>query len=102
MEGRHSGNGFNYAYEEGFLKKYFIFGLHENYTSKNVLHILKNIDDRVTYNTYDEIAIRKEKNFENELSKAFQFVNNDFYGLEIDLDAIPNIASSAMGPSGFR
>ena len=101
LEGRHSGNGFNYAYEEGFLKKYFIFGLHENYTSKNVLHILKNIDDRVTYNTYDEIAIRKEKTFENELYKAFQFVNNDFYGLEIDLDAIPNIASSAMGPSGF-
>jgi formiminoglutamase len=34
LEGRHSGNGFSYAYEEGFLKKYFIFGLHENYTSK--------------------------------------------------------------------
>jgi formiminoglutamase len=25
LEGRHSGNGFSYAYEEGFLKKYFIF-----------------------------------------------------------------------------
>jgi formiminoglutamase len=24
LEGRHSGNGFSYAYEEGFLKKYFI------------------------------------------------------------------------------
>src|SRR5690606_9238994 len=36
LEGRHSGNGFSYAFEEGFLKKYFIFGLHENYTSKNV------------------------------------------------------------------
>ena len=28
LEGRHSGNGFSYAFEEGFLKKYFIFGLH--------------------------------------------------------------------------
>jgi formiminoglutamase len=33
LEGRHSGNGFSYAYEEGFLK-IFYFGLHENYTSK--------------------------------------------------------------------
>jgi arginase family enzyme len=24
LEGRHSGNGFSYAYEEGFLKKYFV------------------------------------------------------------------------------
>jgi formiminoglutamase len=101
LEGRHSGNGFSYAYEEGFLKKYFIFGLHENYTSKNVLNILKDIEDRVSYNTYDEIEIRHEKEFQQELSKAFQFVNNDFYGLEIDLDAIPNIASSAMTLSGF-
>ncbi|GEP50650.1 arginase [Flavobacterium noncentrifugens] len=101
LEGRHSGNGFSYAYEEGFLKKYFIFGLHENYTSKNVLDIIKKIEDRVRFNTYDEISIRKEKNFENELSEAFHFIKNDAYGIEIDLDAIPNIASSAMTMSGF-
>jgi len=101
LEGRHSGNGFSYAYEEGFLKKYFIFGLHENYTSKNVLDIIKKIEDRVRFNTYDEISIRKEKNFENELFEAFHFIKNDAYGIEIDLDAIPNIASSAMTMSGF-
>jgi formiminoglutamase len=101
LEGRHSGNGFHYAFEEGFLKKYFIFGLHENYTSKNVLDILKNIQDRVLYNTYDEIAIRQEKNFEIEMQKAYEFVSETTFGLEIDLDAIPNIASSAMTLSGF-
>ena len=101
LEGRHSGNGFSYAYEEGFLKKYFIFGLHENYTSKNVLDIIKKIEERVRFNTYDEISIRKEKNFENELSEAFHFIKHDAYGIEIDLDAIPNIASSAMTMSGF-
>ncbi|MDB2426865.1 arginase family protein, partial [Flavobacteriaceae bacterium] len=31
QEGRHSGNGFSYAIEEGFLDRYFIFGPHENY-----------------------------------------------------------------------
>lgn len=101
LEGRHSGNGFSYAYEEGFLKKYFIFGLHENYTSKNVLDTIKKIEDRVRYNTYDEIAIRKEKKFSIEMAQANAFINTDAYGIEIDLDALPNIASSAMTMSGF-
>jgi formiminoglutamase len=101
LEGRHSGNGFSYAYEEGFLKKYFIFGLHENYTSKNVLDILKKMEDRVHYNTYDEIKVRQQKNFQQELNTAYDFIKNDSYGIEIDLDALPNIASSAMTMSGF-
>lgn len=101
LEGRHSGNGFSYAFEEGFLKKYFIFGLHENYTSKSVLDIIKKKDDRVRYTTYDSINIRKEKNFNQELSNALEFIQNNCFGIEIDLDAIPNIASSAMTLSGF-
>jgi len=101
LEGRHSGNGFSYAFEDGFLKKYFIFGLHENYTSKNVLDILKKIEDRVTFNTYDEIKVRQQKNFNQELNTALDFIKNDAYGIEIDLDALPNIASSAMTMSGF-
>lgn len=101
LEGRHSGNGFSYVYEEGFLKKYFIFGLHENYTSKSVLDIIKKIEDRVRYNTYDSIKIRKEKEFNLELIQAMEFIQSDCFGIEIDLDAIPNIASSAMTLSGF-
>ena len=101
LEGRHSGNGFSYAFEECFLGKYFIFGLHENYTSKKVLNTIKKNKDRVRYNTYDDIAIRKIKNFEKEMSLAFEFIKEEPYGIEIDLDALPNIATSAMTPSGF-
>jgi formiminoglutamase len=101
LEGRHSGNGFSYAFEEGFLKKYFIFGLHENYTSKNVLDILKKMEERVRYTTYDEIKVRQNKDFQIELAMAFEFIKNEPYGIEIDLDALPNIASSAMTMSGF-
>jgi formiminoglutamase len=32
---------------------------------------------------------------------ALEFIKNDCFGIEIDLDAIPNIASSAMTLSGF-
>jgi len=101
LEGRHSGNGFSYAFEEGFLKNYFIFGLHESYTSKNVIETIKKTENRVKYNTYDEIKIRQEKNFQYEIKIALDSIKNDFYGIEIDLDAIPNIASSAMTLSGF-
>jgi formiminoglutamase len=101
LEGRHSGNGFSYAFDEGFLKKYFIFGLHESYTSKNVLLRLKDLEDRVRFNTYDEIAIRKVKNFEQELNQALTFIKNDSFGIELDLDSLPNVASSAMTLSGY-
>ena len=101
LEGRHSGNGFSYAYEEGFLKKYFIFGLHENYTSKSVLDIIKKKDDRVRYVTYDSMNIRKEKSFQQELIQALEFIKSDYYGIEVDLDSLPNIPCNSMTSSGF-
>ena len=83
------------------MKKYFVFGLHENYTSKSVLDIIKKTEERVRYNTYDSIKIRTEKNFYQEMVASHEFIKTDAYGIEIDLDAIPNIASSAMTLSGF-
>jgi len=101
LEGRHSGNGFSYAHEEGFLKKYFIFGLHESYTPKSVLDSLKKSEHQLQFNTYEEINIRKQKHFDQEMVRAFKFIKDEYYGIEIDLDAIPNIPSSAMTMSGF-
>jgi formiminoglutamase len=45
--------------------------------------------------------VRREKDFQTEMETAFAFINDDCYGIEIDLDAIPGIASSAMTISGF-
>lgn len=101
MEGRHSGNGFTYAFEEHFLKKYFVFGLHEGYVSKSVFNTIKSIPETINYNTYEEIEIRKEKNFETELENALEFIKNDAFGIELDLDAINGVFSSAMTSSGF-
>ena len=101
LEGRHSGNGFSYAFEEGFLKKYFIFGMHENYTSKGVMENIKKMSDRIKYNTYEQIAVRREKNFADEMGHALGFIEDETFGIEIDLDALPNIASSAITPTGF-
>jgi len=99
-EGRHSGNGFSYAYAEGFLKNYFIFGLHENYTSEKLYKTIKKIKP-IKYNTYEAIEIRNELDFNVEIETALNHVSDKKFGIEIDCDAIENIPSSAMTPSGF-
>jgi len=99
-EGRHSGNGFSYAYAEGFLKNYFIFGIHENYTSEKLYKTLKKIK-HIKYNTYEAIEIRNELNFRSELDIALNHISNKPFGIEIDCDAIEHIPSSAQTPSGF-
>lgn len=102
LEGRHSGNGFSYAFEEGFLDRYFIFGLHENYTSKNIFKNLKKYPQRLQYVSYEEMEVRCEKKFSNELLLSKQFIKNKPFGIEIDLDAIEGVASSAITPAGYH
>jgi formiminoglutamase len=99
-EGRHSGNGFSYAYAEGFLKNYFIFGLHENYTSDHLFKTLNKFR-AINYNTYEAVSIRNEVTFNSELERASVFVAEKDFGIEVDCDAIKNIPSSAMTPSGY-
>jgi len=99
-EGRHSGNGFSYAYAEGFLKNYFIFGLHENYTSEKLYKTIKKVKP-IKYNTYEAIEVRNELGFNAEMTTALNHVSDKKFGIEIDCDAIEGIPSSAMTPSGF-
>lgn len=101
LEGRHSGNGFTYAFEEGFLKNYFIFGLHENYASKAVMENIKKHADRIKFNTYEQINVRREKSFSAEIGIALEFIKDDAFGIELDLDAIRDVPSSAMTSTGF-
>lgn len=99
-EGRHSGNGFSYAFAEGFLKNYFIFGLHENYTSDTLLKTMKKVKS-IKFNTYEAIEVRNDLDFKSEMKTALDYVSKRPFGIEVDCDAIKNIPSSAMTPSGF-
>ncbi|UKM64173.1 formimidoylglutamase [Flavobacteriaceae bacterium GSB9] len=99
-EGRHSGNGFTYAFNEGFLGNYFAFGLHENYTSDKIINILDK-EKTIEYNAFEDIEIRKTSSLKKEMKRALNHVSDNPFGIEIDCDAIENIPSSAMTPSGF-
>lgn len=99
-EGRHSGNGFSYAFAEGFLKNYFVFGLHENYTSDTLFKTIKKLK-HIKYSTYEAIELRKELDFNTELQSGLNHISDKYFGIEVDCDAIENVPSSAMTPCGF-
>ena len=100
LEERHSGNGFSYAIKHGYLEKYFMFGLHENYTPQYILeYILGNI--HIEYNTFEELEVYKSTSYESETQRAQNFIQEQFFGIEIDLDCVQHFPSSAMTPSGF-
>lgn len=101
LEGRHSGNGFSYAFDEKFLSKYFIVGLHENYNSGYVLTELKKQSTRIRYQLFEDIFIDESINLKKAVEEAVSFCDNNFYGLELDMDSIENIPSSAKTPSGI-
>jgi formiminoglutamase len=99
-EGRHSGNGFRYAKNGGFLNKYGIFGIHENYNADNILNEIEK-DPSIQYLTFEDIAIRKRIPLELALNSIIIFLQNDACGIELDLDSIADMPSSAQTKSGW-
>jgi formiminoglutamase len=101
QEGRHSGNGFSYAFHEGFLQTYAVIGLHENYNSLNVLTELQKYYDRIQYSFFEDIFIREQESFKNAVLKAIDFTGDTYCGIELDMDTVQNIPSSAKTSSGI-
>jgi formiminoglutamase len=99
-EGRHSGNAFRYAEEDGFLQKYCVIGIHENYLPQNVwIDIVNNFF--MDCITYEDIFIHEKKNFIQAVAHATGYTEDNYTGIELDLDSIVNVLSSAATPSGI-
>lgn len=97
LEGRHSGNGFSYAMQRKVLNAYAVFGLHQNYNSENML---KSMDSSqgVKYTFLEDIQYTDKL-----LLSSIEFLQSRDcpIGLEVDMDAIRMMPSSALSPSGF-
>lgn len=99
MEGRHSGNAFRYAEEDGYLQKYCIVCLHENYLPQNVwLDIVNN--PFIDFITHEDIFVHEKRSFRQAVAHATGFTEDTFTGIDVDLDCIQNALSSAMTPVG--
>lgn len=99
-EGRHSGNAFRYAESDGFLQKYCIVGLHENYLPQNVWMDIVN-NPFIDCLTYEDIFVHQKRTFRQAVSHAISFTDDNYVGIELDLDCVENVLSSAITPSGI-
>ena len=103
LEGRHSGNGFSYAYNDGLLKAYYVLGLHEGYTSQELLVSFRAAGFQ--YTTYEDIKIRQKLSWLDSIQKGIDYLSAQRQGfplgIELDLDAIAYLPVSAETPNGI-
>ena len=100
LEGRHSGNGFRYADEDGYLEKYCVIGLHENHIPQNVWMDIVN-DPFIDVITFEDIFLHEKRSFIQAVAHATGFIEDTYCGIELDLDSISNTLSSAYTPVGI-
>ncbi|MBL7760457.1 MAG: arginase family protein [Sediminibacterium sp.] len=100
MEGRHSGNGFSYAEADGYLEKYFVIGIHENYIPQNVWMDMVN-NPFVDCITFEDIFVHEKRTFLQAVGLATSFTEDTSCGIELDMDSIANVLSSAQSPVGI-
>lgn len=96
--GRHSGNGFSYAIKDGFLTRYGIFGLHQNYNNNAILETIA--ANQHIYPVFFDDLLKSDQPFFSAWTSLLKKTGTTT-GLELDMDCIENVLSSAMTPSGF-
>ena len=99
LEGRHSGNSFRYADEDGYLNKYCVVGLHENYLPQNIwIDIMNN--PFIDFISYEDIFIHDKKNFIQAVAYATGFTEETYTAIDVDLACIQDALCSTSNPSG--
>ncbi len=97
-EGRHSGNGFTYAAEAGYMANYFMLGLQENYTPEYIWQTIEH-NDAFNVASFEDLQ-SGELTQDEALIHVAEHLGME-YGLELDVDVIANFPSSAQSVSGF-
>lgn len=101
LEGRHSGNGFSYAWQDGLLKHYFVLGLHELKNSAATLAQLQQATGE--FCSYQRIFVRQELNYQQALDLCIDNVvqGSGDIGIEVDTDSINLMPVSAFTSCGI-
>lgn len=95
---RHSGNPFSYAFYDGFLQNYSVIGLHEAYNNQ---FILGELEKHSFFYRFFDTWLQNPQQFDLDLEQVKKTHQTDFFGLELDMDAIAFMPSSALSPSGI-
>lgn len=97
-EGRHSGNPFTYAWQEKWLKHYTVLGLHESYNNEA---ILRRLEEMHAHTVFLETWIDDPSKFHKDVAAAAEHLEDVPLGIELDLDSMAFMPSSAYTPSGI-
>jgi formiminoglutamase len=96
-EKRHSGNSFSFALQENLLVNYGVFGLHEAFNNEWIRLQLERPE--ISYRFYEDYLEGPHQLTDDVLG----FIEHQQHavGIEIDMDAIAMMPSSALSPSGW-
>ena len=75
--------------------------MHENYLPQNVwLDIVNN--PFLDFISYEDIFVHEKRDFRQAVAHAIDFTDDNYTGIELDLDSIEYVISSAASPSGLQ
>src|SRR5690606_20516388 len=97
LEGRHSGNSFSYGILNGFIRRYAVFALHR---ARNNEAIFRFMDEHAVHRTYYADYVMDPTLFHRDLD-AFIAAERTPLCVELDMDVIRHMPSSAFSPSGM-
>lgn len=98
LEGRHSGNPFSYALHESLLGRYAVVGLNRYRNSQQTLAVF----EQENCQAFDCSLSLTDGAVSEAIADALAWLNpNQELGVELDLDAIAMMPSSAMSPWGL-
>ena len=101
IEGRHSGNGFSYAYQQNYLRDYHVIAMHE---LKNNQAIIDGMHDAgFSFDSYQAIKVRQEISLNDANQAALARMQSDQLpmGIEVDVDSISYMPVSAFTNCGL-
>lgn len=86
-EGRHSGNAFRYAEDDGFLQRYCVVGVPE--TALQQITWMDILDNAfMDCITYEDIFVRNRRSFKDAIEHALDFTDDNFIGVELGMDVL--------------
>ncbi len=98
-EGRHSGNGFRYAYNETLLNNYHVIGLHEQKNNQAIVDAMTQAN--FTFDSYQSLNVKRDINLTQSINNAIDSFDSLPLGIEVDLDSITFMPVSAYTCCGF-
>ncbi len=99
LDGRHSGNPFSYAINQKKIDTYGVFGLHKAFNNREIAEFL--LENNVQFGYFDDYVFHPDQFMIDVKAYLATVSQENFVGVELDMDCMANVPSSAMSPIGF-